>query len=327
MKRWRNILSAIFLEIRTHRYKKVLHQLIRKLKSKMFGYPYTVIIEPINVCNLNCEVCSIPQKYITKDRKTLEFNDFGRLIDGLKNYTHNVLLFFGGEPLLNNKIYQMISYAEENNMDTEISTNAMLLKKDVSKKLIESGLSYLIISFDGASKESYEAFRRGADFETVKENVKYFCLKKKDMGRNKPIVELQCVVTRFNEHELKEVESLGKWLGVDRLRFKSLSLGEFIYSKSEVSEFAKKWLPIYGKKRYTLNGVKTTRYNKCPQREILVILVDGTVTPCCFDINGTYSPGNLLKTDFKTLWNSKEFKEMQKNKINMKFLLCEKCGA
>ena len=60
-----------------------------------------------------------------------------------------------GEPLLNPKIYEYISYAKRGILETIINTNATNLTKQI-QKLIDSGLDLMIYSFDGGTKKTYE---------------------------------------------------------------------------------------------------------------------------------------------------------------------------
>ena len=52
------------------------------------------------------------------------------------------------------------------------TTNATLLNDTISKKIIDSGVDVVFFSVDGASKETFEKIRVGANFERVKENIR-----------------------------------------------------------------------------------------------------------------------------------------------------------
>ena len=79
-----------------------------------------------------------------------------KVIDNVKNHCVYINLWIAGEPLLNPELEKMVEYANKQNIITCISTNAMLLTKERTKNLIAAGVDRVIISFDGATKESYE---------------------------------------------------------------------------------------------------------------------------------------------------------------------------
>ena len=48
------------------------------------------------------------------------------------------------------------------------------------RQLLDCGLDYVILAFDGATKETYEKYRVGAVFEKTRENILAFLEKKLD---------------------------------------------------------------------------------------------------------------------------------------------------
>ena len=60
------------------------------------------------------------------------------------------------------KIGDFIRYAKQKGiLEVIINTNATNLTLQMSKDLIDAGLDYMIYSFDGGSKETYEKMRPG----------------------------------------------------------------------------------------------------------------------------------------------------------------------
>ena len=79
-----------------------------------------------------------------------------------------------GEPLLDSKIFDRIAYCEQHGVSTLLSTNGTLLDEKMSEKLLATPLAHITLSFDGASKETFETYRKGAKFEKVRENFVRF---------------------------------------------------------------------------------------------------------------------------------------------------------
>lgn len=224
LKYFKGKFGPILLDLREKDFFKILHRLLCIFKSFMLGYPSQILIEPINMCNINCPLCSTPQKYITRTRMAMSFENFKKIVDDIKGITHNIYLTNAGEPLLNKDIFQMIRYATKNHLSVMVSTNATLLSETTIKELLDSGLDYLIVSVDGASKYSYEKFRVGAKFEDVIEGISKLCWERRRLGKAKPFIELQFIVTRYNEYEIEEEKRISRKMSVDRLHFKTLSL-------------------------------------------------------------------------------------------------------
>ena len=72
--------------------------------------------------------------------------------------------YFQGEPYINPKFLEMVSYASKKKIFTSTSTNAHYLDSETARKTVESGLDKLIISIDGTSQDTYEAYRIGGKY-------------------------------------------------------------------------------------------------------------------------------------------------------------------
>jgi MoaA/NifB/PqqE/SkfB family radical SAM enzyme len=85
--------------------------------------------------------------------------------------------------------------------------------------VIESGLSELIISVDGASPETYATYRQGGDFELVIQNMQRFVKIKKSLGRKNPFIIWRFLVFSFNENEIQRASDLAAQYDVDAIVF------------------------------------------------------------------------------------------------------------
>jgi len=52
-----------------------------------------------------------------------------------------------------------------------IILNATLINRETALRLVESGIDLIMVSFDGASRETFESIRVGANYETVIKNI------------------------------------------------------------------------------------------------------------------------------------------------------------
>ena len=148
--------------------------------STVLPFPPYLILEPTNVCNLQCPFC--PRELTEKSRGLgfMEFDVYKKIIDeAIVNNVYGVTLYMLGEPMLHSKIVDMINYAKEAgipavNLSTAATTNNL-------DELLETELDDLILSIDGATKEMYERMRVGGTFEKTISITSNF-LEKKQKG-------------------------------------------------------------------------------------------------------------------------------------------------
>lgn len=314
---------------------KPLHFLKTIISNKIFGIPYLAMAETCNFCNLRCPTCTTPHSRINRPKEIMHFDNYKKIIDNASKNISVLLPWFSNEPMLNPDLPKMIEYADKKHIYTMISTNATLLTEKKGRELIEAGLDEILLCLDGIKKESYEPFREGADFNEVLKNIMNFCALRSEYGRKMPYLELQFILTKLNQDEVEDIQKLAKELKIDRLRIKSFALSEYAYSKDEIRNLTERFLPnkekYSGKIRYKNEEGNLALKNK---KEIcglvnsnIVILVDGRITICCYDLSGTYAyQGNLLNQKLKEIWKIPENKDKLDFARKRKFPLCKICA-
>jgi len=312
---------------------KPWHFLVAVIKRKLFGYPYMAVIETGNFCNLKCPTCPTPHNKITRTKDLMSLENFKKVVDNVKDSVYIALLYNTNEPFLNPDILKMAQYANKNNLYASISTNAVLLNKQKTEEVLSSGLDEIIVCLDGTTKESYEQFRVGANFELVLANIRNLCERKQALKLRKPFIELQFILNKFNQDEVESIKALAKELQVDRLHIKPFALGEYIYSKEEIKNLTEKFFPDTEKyqSKVQLEKQGDTLKMKTPPRICslakyqTVILVDGSLSMCCYDINGNYLYGNVLDKKLKDIWFSDEVKKKRAQAEKRGYPLCRGC--
>ncbi|MBE0647593.1 MAG: SPASM domain-containing protein [Bacteroidales bacterium] len=196
-------------------------------KPIIWGYPSFVSIEPTNHCNLRCPECPTGQSGLTRDSGSLKQQDFTRFIDQLIPQLAYLTLYFQGEPYLNKELFRFISYARSRSVYTWTSTNGHFLTENNIKETIQSGLNKLIISLDGTDQKAYEQYRIGGSYDTVVNGIRNFVRIRKEMDSRKPLLEIQFLVLKSNQHQIKEIRKLGNSLGADRTLLKTAQFYDF----------------------------------------------------------------------------------------------------
>jgi MoaA/NifB/PqqE/SkfB family radical SAM enzyme len=256
-------------------------------------YPFIAQIEPTNVCQLQCPSCPTGQGINPDPTGNMQLDSFIKIIDELKDYLYEVLLYGFGEPMLLKDIFTMIGCAAENNIRTVISTNLCHLPAEDVDRLINSGLEMLVVSLDGMSQETYQKYRVKGDVAKVKRNVEAVVARKRKLNRRNPIIQLQFIVMDHNRHEIQQAIEYSRRIGVE----------EFI-----LKEVGPRYIPRFGDKGQEEEQARKLQaeLNICPKLWYETYIGwNGLVRPCCLTFDGGL--GNIKTESFANIWNNKQY--------------------
>ena len=180
----------------------------------ILDYPIQLDFELNASCNLKCPMCPISAESPKgKGKKTwFDFEFFKELIDySVKKGTRAIKLNYINEPLIRNDLINFITYAKDKGIiDIYFSTNGILLNKDISEKLIKSGLTRIQVSVDAFTQETYNKVRPGGDLKKIVENVNQFLELKEKYNVTIPLLRVNFVKTELNEFELENFMNFWK---------------------------------------------------------------------------------------------------------------------
>ena len=121
---------------------------------------------PFNItfrCELNCQFCYGKDR-IDGEMSTEEVKK--HVIDNIVNSKAKWLGFTGGDPLLRDDIFELMSYAKERGLNVLLSTNGALLNKERIARLKAIGVTRLGIGISGL-KDVYKKVMGGGEFESI----------------------------------------------------------------------------------------------------------------------------------------------------------------
>ncbi|MFC2061733.1 radical SAM/SPASM domain-containing protein [Elusimicrobiota bacterium] len=285
------------------------------------GFPYWLTMDPTNFCNLKCPLCPTGQERNCRPKKKLDEEAFKNIIDILGPYLIHMDFCNWGEPLLNEKIYDMVKYAKKYNIHIKLDTNINILSEINAQQLIESGLDKIILSVDGASQESYQKYRRGGDFNKVLNNIKLLVENKKKAGKDSPVITWQFLVFKHNEHEIEKAKKIAYVLGVDEITFTPPYAGSLEWLTD---------LEPYRSEHYVVNGDKV-EFKKTESDRLCNWLWDGitinsddSISACCSVEEAKDDFWEAFpEKDFSEIWNSEKFVEARKHVVNDKDIVIE----
>jgi radical SAM protein with 4Fe4S-binding SPASM domain len=261
-------------------------------QSVLSGLPVEYIVETTAKCNLYCPMC--PRETHAQPKEDMTDRIFERLVSESGRTAEHMMLIGLGEPLLDRKIFDRIEYCGRHNISTLLSTNGTLLDATAAERLLNTSLEHVTLSFDGATKESFEFYRKGARFERVRDNFVEFARMKHQRG-----AKLQVVVQMVRmDRNAGEVEDFARFWsqvpGVDQVRIKE---DETNLMQPEAGHGGEDWKhPCH----YLWRGPMYVKHN-------------GDVYPCCQSYMLDGAPvGNAGEHPLPEIWNSAEMQRMRR---------------
>jgi MoaA/NifB/PqqE/SkfB family radical SAM enzyme len=279
-----------------------------KLTTSLTSFPYRVIIDPTNACNLGCPLC--PTGLGKSDRKKglIKFDDFKKIVDEISDYCIELHLYNWGEPTLNKNLIKMLSYAKEKKIWTRISSNLSIkFKENYISDLMQSGLNLLHVDIDGLDQEVYSKYRKKGNLDVVLENLEQIKIVKNKLKLKEPVIELAMLAMKQNEHQHKDFIDFAKKYGADESRIDKIQYNP---------NMDKNWLPedkslIYGtyeSGNAPSNSAKDGETKACHWPwSGMVINWDGGVNPCCIIDDPKSDFKNAKINSIKSIWNSEEY--------------------
>lgn len=270
-------------------------------------------IELTNHCNLKCPMC--PHDLMTRDKGFIDADLFRLAVDQVRSYSDSIRLHNMGESLLHPRFDTLIRYAHDAGMRTILSTNATALTESVGERVLNTQLDSLLISFDGASKETYETLRDGAKYDKVIIKIEKFLALKKRTGTKRPRVTMSLINMPMTEHEIKVFKN--RWKSrVDSIRIKPPrnwdGSSERINQMMDLSDTRPVDKPCYW------------------LWSSMVILWDGRVVPCCMDYDAKYVLGNIREKSLEDIFNDEPMQKLRRLHVEGRVSessLCRGCSA
>ena len=304
--------------------------------STLHHSPLFVSVEPANMCQLKCPECPVGQgrnkRGKEKGERFMSHSVWQRVLSEVQETAHTIQFYFQGEPLLNKDLPQMIREAHDAGLYTIVSTNAQAMTAEMANALVQAGLDRIIISMDGLSDSSYKAYRVGGSLDKTKSALQYIreamdAKRSRSLpfwvGLGSPIIELQCLRLRTNEHEWAQFKREYRSLGADRLVFKTAQLSDYenghplMPSDPRYSRYIQGTDGKYHRRRLRKGCFRV--WSGC------VITTDGTVLPCCYDKAQQHAYGNIMTTPLRELFTSPRAQAFRQDAFHETPQICQEC--
>jgi len=325
--------------------------------------PRVVFIEVTNRCNLLCQTC--PRTFF--DREALKSLSLAEFISIAEQFPHmgRALLHGIGEPLLNDKLPEMIAYLKARQVEVIINSNGTLLSPKWQEKLVNSQLDEYRCSIDGAKDETYARIRGANLLPKLKTGLEGLARTKERLGSLTPRISIWCVATKENLQELPELLHLADRLGVPEVYVQRLVY--FAREEDEQYGMARNDRAFFGKEsdfeeqvieecvhlsaelgidfrasggREPVNSFAAARPEDfAPWQACLrpwttaYVTANGNCLPCCISPFATpdYESlilGNLFERSFAEIWNEPLYQDFRSRLLSHHpHQACSSCGV
>lgn len=317
-----------FTELKTYNR----HNLMEEIPLKK---PYTLLIEPSNLCNFQCVSCFQSLKgenYITRNKGIMDLSLYRTIIEQLKEWDGEKLkvlkLSLYGEPFTNPYFCEMLRIAKEADVAERIetTTNASLLTEDICRELVDSEIDYIRVSIYGGNQESYTHITnsKNADINQIWNQLYNIQRFKKEKKQERPFVSAKMLDTYTNENEefIERFSKVADEVYIDKPHNWTAAEEKSFIGSLYDDEKKKSKLSMDLKKNMSDRIVCTMPFTT------LAVRCNGDVSPCCVDWNGGIILGNVKTDGLKDMWNGEclyEFRKMQLENQKEKNQSCRNC--
>lgn len=159
------------------------------------------------------------------------------------------VVFSGGEPLLREDIFELISYVDENGMRSCLTSNGTLINAQTAKQLSESKIAVINISIEGPAYV-HDYLRGAGTYAKAVEGL--YCLRQQNIEST-----IATMVSANNYRSLPDIVELAHRLGVTTIKFQPFN-SLFLSDKSAAGSFF-----VSAKEEGKLEGVMNQVMHLC----------------------------------------------------------------
>ncbi len=264
-------------------------------------------------CNLSCRHCrGFSEGELSTERAR-------KLVAEIAELKPGWVIVEGGEPLLRDDLFELLGLMRQKELEAHLITNGMLLSPQIITALKQLGVK-VMISIDGATPSTYEAIRKGANFDRVVQAGRH-CVK------DGVLEAINFTILKRNYTEIPGVFELAASIGVQRITFIGLkpcqSYTEELLSPQEYREAIKltcqaaqktgvefffdepffwatvRELGLPARMPVVDTGILASSTSACIFGEYLFIETNGDVKPCSFT---PMTLGNVNEKPLGEIW-------------------------
>jgi MoaA/NifB/PqqE/SkfB family radical SAM enzyme len=175
--------------------------------------PISVHVDLTFRCTARCVHCA---QWTWRERPEMDLDKLNHLVMMLRRWDVRSVTVGGGNPLLHEHLNYFLRSLRESGISIGLITEGGTTLNAALITALDEYLSWIRFSLDGATAEVHDRIRgRSGLFDLTTEAIRELCARKSQLE-----VAINCVIQRRNLHQLAEMVSLSRALGIDILMFK-----------------------------------------------------------------------------------------------------------
>lgn len=331
-----------------------LKDLGRRLSGRETPMPFPdcLSIESSYACNLRCVMC--PRHFDESLQGMFPLEMFReRVVPELHRFKYLHLTGWG-EPLMNKDLVEMLRLAKQAGIWACFTTNGLLLKEPLSRKVLETGVDTINISCDASEPDIYEQVRGKGTFKVLMERMDHVNTLRREIDVPTRL-EWTFVMMKTNLHQLPDAIRLAAAKNFERFTAKHMEtainredLQNALWNTRIGPDLSPEWNEQFATtiaearrvaqevgielvlhpRRFEIDG-------QCLVRPAMNIFIDykGNVSACCYlnklDVKPYIAPekkptedgvlGSLQSQDFLTILESAQYelfrRQWQRNEV------------
>lgn len=285
--------------------------------------PFVVMIDPSSACNLKCKFCPTGDPLIIKAsgrwQGFMRPELFQKIISDLDLFPDPIKtlrLYKEGDPLVNPFFPELVEIARngKNVRFIDTTTNGLLLKNNLSDKIIASGIDQINISINGLTSEQYKFYtKREINFERLVDEIAYLY-----SIRGKCEIYVKCISEHLTDAEKEKFFEIFGGIS-DRIFLEHLQPNwpdfsfDYIQADYKVGHY----------------GQPAKDKDVCPYIfYMMVINSDGTVSACVQDWGHKLIVGDCRIESVKDIWDGAKLHSLRLTHLRRKRCdlgVCKSC--
>jgi radical SAM protein with 4Fe4S-binding SPASM domain len=284
--------------------------------------PLAVHLEVVSACNLTCTHCFAGD--LPRRERRLSMPQLDSLFAQMAAIGSFRLGLTGGEPLLRRDLFEIIDLATGHGLHPCVTTNGLLINKEIARGFGSRDLVWLNVSLEGATARSNDAVRGEGTFERVLDRLAIL--------RRYARFTLAFTITSGNASEVEECAALAERVGASTAVFRPLypvgvarrhldlmptfeqysdALGRLAMGGSPTGYDVRHVDPFSPATRDETQPVTYTNLGCGAGNLVCSISVSGNINPCSF-LGPSFNAGNVGEQSLAALWHdSAGFRQMR----------------
>lgn len=291
-------------------------------------YPIYMEISPSGGCNHRCTFCALDfmgyqKRFLDTEILIERLSEMGKL--GLKS-----IMYGGeGEPLMHERIAEIINHTKNSGIDAALTTNATQLNESMSEKILGS-MDWIKVSMGAATSGTYAKIHRTkpSDFDRVIKNLSS-AVRIKQENRHRCTLGMQILLLPENKHEVVLLAEIATDIGMDYLvvkpysqhpmsrtnRYRDIKYNEYMDLSDKLSKLNTKDFSVifrmYTMKKWDENKKS---YDRCLALPFWSYIDSGgNVWGCSVYLGDErFLYGNIYENSFKEIWEGEKRRQSLK---------------